>query len=150
MKPSIHSNLSVRKYGGIPSDYQEVHDFLDMSKMTHSDLRHRCILHNTLGPFLAEKGIGVNHSKAEYLKKKYGWSDDEYQDILSLASDRSGTTIVNADGVKVSVRDVAEQHIIQDMGEIPSVSKYLDGMPLYEWLGHGQKVVRKIVMRASA
>lgn len=150
MKPSIHSNLSVRKYGGIPSDYQEVHDFLDMSKMTHSDLRHRCILHNTLGPFLAEKGIGVNHSKAEYLKKKYGWSDEEYQDILSLASDRSGTTIVNADGVKVSVRDVAEQHIIQDMGEIPSVSKYLDGMPLYEWLGHGQKVVRKIVMRASA
>ena len=71
MKPSIHSNLSVRKYGGIPSDYQEVHDFLDMSKMTHSDLRHRCILHNTLGPFLAEKGIGVNHSKAEYLKEKY-------------------------------------------------------------------------------
>jgi hypothetical protein len=149
MKPSVHSNLLARKYGGIPSDYQEVHDFLDMSKMTHSDLRHRCILHNTLGPFLAEKGIGVNHSRAEYLKKKYGWSDEEYQDVLSMASDRSGTTIVNADGAKVSVREIAEQHIIQDMGEIPSVSKYLDGMPLYEWLGHGQKVVRKIVMRAS-
>lgn len=150
MKPSIHSNLSVRKYGGTASDYQEVHDFLDMSKMTHSDLRHRCILHNTLGPFLAEKGIGVNHSKAEFLKNKWGWSDEEYREILSLAADRSCTTIINSDGVKVSVRDLAENHIIEDMGDIPSVSKYLDGMPLYDWLGHGQKAVRKLVMKVSS
>ena len=149
MKPSVHSNLTVRKYGGISSDYQEVHDFLDMSKMTHSDLRHRCILHNTLGPFLAEKGIGVNHTRAEHLKKKWSWTEEEYQDILALAADRSGTTILNSDGVKVSVRDVAEQHIIQDMGEIPSVSKYLDGMPVYDWLGHGHKTIKKLVMKVS-
>lgn len=147
MKPSVHSNLSIRKYGGTPSDYQEIHDFLDMSKMAHADIRHRCILHNTLGPFLAERGIGVNHSKAEYLKAKYNWSEEEYRDILGLAADRSGTTIINSDGNKVSVRDVAEQHIIQDMGEIPSVSKYLNDMPIYDWLGHGQKILKKIVLK---
>lgn len=146
MKPAIHSNLSVRKYGGTASDYQVVHDFLDMSKMTHADLRHRSILHNTLGPFLAEKGVGVNHTKAEYLKKKYNWSDEEYADILDLASDRSGTSVINSDGNKVSVRDIAEDHIIQDMGEIPSVSQYLEGMPMYDWLGHGKKVIKKIVI----
>jgi len=147
MKPSIHSNISARKHGGLPSDYQVVHDFLDMSKMTHADLRHRSILHNTLGPFLAEKSIGVNHSKAEYLKEKYNWSDEEYKDILSLAADRAGTTILNSDGKKVSVRDIAEQHIVDDMGQIPSVSKYLDGMPFYDWLGHGSGMIKKIILK---
>lgn len=150
MKPSVHSNLSVRKYGGTASDYQEVHDFLDLSKMTHADIRHRCILHNALGPFLAEKGIGVNHSKAEYLREKYNWSEEEYKDILALAADRSATTIINSDGKKVSVRDLAEQHIIQDMGEIPSVSRYLDGMPFYDWLGHGQKILKKIILKMDS
>ena len=150
MKPNIHSNLSVRKYGGSSSDYQAIHDFLDMSKMAYADIRHRAILHNSLGPFLAERGVGVNHSRAEELRKKYCWSDSEYQDILNLAADRTNTTVMNSDGVKVSVRDIAEDHIVQDMGEIPPLSKYLDGMPIYEWLGHGSKMIKKIVFSMAS
>lgn len=150
MKPCIHSSLSVRKYGGQETDYQEVHEFLDMSKMTHGDTRHRAILHNTLGAFLAERGVGLNHHHAERLRKKYNWTDDEYRDILALASNRVGTSILNSDGNAVSVRDIAEQHIIQDMGQIPSVSMYLDGMPFYDWLGHGRKAIKKIIFRSNS
>jgi hypothetical protein len=29
MKPFDHAQLSVKKYGGMESDYQKVHDFFD-------------------------------------------------------------------------------------------------------------------------
>lgn len=46
-----------------------------------------------------------------------------------------GHNVLISTGKEVSVRDIAEQHVIDDMGRIPSVSEYLNGMPMYEWLG---------------
>jgi hypothetical protein len=46
-----------------------------------------------------------------------------------------GHNITNSAGKIVSVRDIAEQHIIEDLGRIPSVTDYLKGMPFYHWLG---------------
>lgn len=103
MKPHLHAESSAKKWGGLPSDYQGIHDLLDLSKSAHADMRHRAILHNSLGPYICERVFGI--------------------------------TIVNSDGRTVSVRDVAERHIIEDMGQIPSVSDYLSGMPMYDWLG---------------
>jgi hypothetical protein len=51
-----------------------------------------------------------------------------------------GINISNSDGKLVSVRDIAEQHVLDDMGKIPTVSDYLNGMPMYDWLG-GKKVI---------
>jgi hypothetical protein len=55
-----------------------------------------------------------------------------------------GTNISNSDGRLVSVRDIAEQHIIDDMGTIPTLSDYLDEMPFYEWLGGKKKQVTEV------
>lgn len=61
-----------------------------------------------------------------------------------------GHSITNSDGKIVQVRDIAEQHVIDDMGCIPTPQDYLDGLnpldpqkrarglPFYDWLG-GQK-----------
>lgn len=46
-----------------------------------------------------------------------------------------GTYITNSTGQVVQVRDVAEKHVIEDMGRIPTVGDYLRGMPMYNWLG---------------
>jgi len=46
-----------------------------------------------------------------------------------------GVNLRNSDGKWVSVRDVAERHVLEDMGRIPSVQDYLEGMPMYDWLG---------------
>lgn len=109
MKPFKHALGSVQRHGGVPADYQAIHDLLDLPKSAHADIRHRAILHNSLGPYICERVFG--------------------------------TTITNSDGKVVSVRDIAEEHIIEDMGQIPSVSAYLDGMPHYPWLaGRVQKV----------
>ncbi|MGN6108970.1 MAG: DUF6915 family protein, partial [Kofleriaceae bacterium] len=46
-----------------------------------------------------------------------------------------GRTIVNSDGREVSTRDVAESHIIEDMGFLPSLEDWLDELPLSKWHG---------------
>jgi hypothetical protein len=66
-------------------------------------MRHRALLHNSFGIYLAERIFG--------------------------------TYLVNSDGRKVQVRDIAEEHVIQDMGKIPTVQDYLQDMPMYDWLG---------------
>lgn len=57
--PYHHALSSVKKFGGKPEDYQSVHDFMDSSKAAWADIRHRAILHNTFGIFLAEKIFGT-------------------------------------------------------------------------------------------
>lgn len=54
---------------------------------------------------------------------------------IYLAERVFGINITNSDGKTVSVRDIAEQHVIDDMGRIPTVSDYLNEMPFYNWLG---------------
>jgi hypothetical protein len=103
MKPHLHALVSVKKFGGKAEDYQEIHDFFDEPKSHHPDMRHRALLHNSWGIYLAERLFG--------------------------------TYIVNSDGRKVQVRDIGEQHVLDDMGKIPTLSDYLDGMPMYPWLG---------------
>jgi len=39
-----------------------------------------------------------------------------------------------SDGKNVPVRWIAEQHIIEDMGRIPSAQDYLDEMQLKGWM----------------
>jgi hypothetical protein len=39
-----------------------------------------------------------------------------------------GINIENSDGKLISVRDIAEQHVIDDMGRIPTVQDYLTDM----------------------
>lgn len=46
-----------------------------------------------------------------------------------------GTNITNSDGKLVSVRDIGEQHVLDDMGTIPTVQDYLQHLPMLEWLG---------------
>jgi len=55
-----------------------------------------------------------------------------------------GTFIVNSDGRKVQVRDIAEQHVIDDMGRIPTVQDYLQHLPMLDWLGGPRTIKRQI------
>lgn len=113
MKPWLHAKGSVRRFGGQISDYLDIHDFIDSSKQTVPDMRHRVILHSAFGIYIVEKVYGH--------------------------------TIVNSDGREVSTRDIAEKHVIEDMGTIPTVQDYLKHMPMLDWLG-GPKKNRKVVL----
>lgn len=107
MKPFIHARLSVRRYGGVPEDYMPIHDFMDSSKITYADMRHRALLHNSFGIYLAERVFG--------------------------------TYITNADGRQVSVRDVAEDHVKEDCGCIPTPERWLQSIEYEPWMSGGVK-----------
>lgn len=113
MKPMDHSNLSVRRYGGALEDYLDIHEFLDMSKAAHPDMRHRALLHNSMGPFIAVRVFG--------------------------------RTITNSDGRVCDVRQLCEDHIIEDLGRIPTVSDFLDLIPESEMARFAYKKGRKVV-----
>lgn len=48
MNAVVHSQISVRKRGGVMEDYLKIHDFMDSTKELCSDNRHR-ILHTMWG-----------------------------------------------------------------------------------------------------
>lgn len=54
-----------------------------------------------------------------------------------------GRTRVNSEGKMYSPRDVAEDHILQDLGFIPTVEKYLNNMSLQPWMSGTLKRPRK-------
>lgn len=57
--PYHHAISSAQKYGGVPEDYQAIHDWFDASKSHVADFRHRALRHHSEGIFAAEKEFGV-------------------------------------------------------------------------------------------
>lgn len=50
-----------------------------------------------------------------------------------------GTYLTNSDGKDVSVRDIAEEHILQDLGFIPTMEQYLNNMTIQPWMSGTEK-----------
>lgn len=114
MKPLIHSKLSISRHGGCIEDYIYIHEFLDSSKSHVADMRHRALLHNSFGCYVAQEKFGI------YLP--------------------------NEDGKDFSVRDICEEHILEDLGFIPTVEKCLETLNNENatWLWGLSSSVRKI------
>lgn len=56
-----------------------------------------------------------------------------------LAEQAIGTYIINSEGKQVSVRDIAEDHVQEDLGFIPTMEKWISKIPLESWMGGGFK-----------
>ena len=107
MKPFIHGRAHARKYGGKPEDYADIDDFIDSSKISFPDIRHRAILHSCFGCYLVEQMFG--------------------------------RTRFNSDNREYSPRDIAEDHIQQDLGFIPTMGDYLRNMTVQDWMSGTRK-----------
>lgn len=58
-----------------------------------------------------------------------------------------GTYITNSDGKMVPVRAIGEQHVLEDIGFIPTIADYLKEMNQAGWMykpGEGRKMLREI------
>ena len=113
-KPWIHAKNSAKKFGGEPSDYMSIHNLMDSSKGAIGDNRHRALTHNSW--FIGADGP---------LEKIFG------------------PVIINSDGREVSVRDIGEQHILEDFGMkfIPTAQDYLQEMEIKNWMNNGKEGV---------
>jgi hypothetical protein len=59
-----------------------------------------------------------------------------------LTEQMYGHNITNSEGKQISVRDIAEEHIIQDLGFIPTVEQYLGNMQLQPWMSGSRKTTK--------
>lgn len=109
MKPTIHAENNVKKYGGKIEDYLKIHQFMDSSKGAMCDVRHRALTHTSW--FIQPDGI---------LEKVFG------------------VTFVNSDGKTIAVRDIGEDHILEDFdGFIPTPQDFLKDIPVKPWMYRG-------------
>ena len=53
-----------------------------------------------------------------------------------------GTTITNSDGKVVSVRDIGEEHVLEDYGMkfIPTPQDFLQEIPMQDWMQNGKGI----------
>lgn len=109
----FHAKSSAHKWGGTPEDYIAIHEFIDGTKRSFGDVRHRALLHNTWGVWVCQEVFGR---------------------VIQIEKAGGGTK-------PVAVREVAEQHVIEDLGYIPTVGDWLDNMNIKVWMGGKQKQV---------
>lgn len=58
-----------------------------------------------------------------------------------------GVYITNSDGRMIPTRVIGEQHIMEDIGFIPTIKDYLDNMTIKNWMvkpGEGRKLLKEI------
>jgi hypothetical protein len=106
MNSWYHAVSAAKKWGGEPEDYIELHEFIDSSKLSIGDVRHRAMYHHTQGVWLCQRIFG--------------------------------RTITTSVGRRVPTRLVAERHITEDLGWLPSPADYIGTMPLRPWMGGKQ------------
>lgn len=120
--PWHHAVSSARKFGGTPEQYLELHRWFDASKEILADPRHRALRHHAEGCFRAEEVFGVTLP-------------------IKLTN---GTT------KQVPVRLVAEQHIQEDLGWIPSAADWLRQIQMLPWMNRPQRLSRELTLVADA
>ena len=110
MNSWYHAQSAAHKWGGKPEDYLEIEEFIDSSKKIIGDSRHRSIYHHTEGVWLCQKIFGT---------------------VLNVPGN-TGVTVV-------PVRLIAEKHIIEDLGWLPSPSDYINNMTLASWMSGAKR-----------
>jgi len=102
MHPYYHAMSSVRKFGGKPEDYIEIHHWFDESKQYFANFRHRALRHHAQGIFECERVFGL--------------------------------TFANSDGRILPTRYIGEQHVLEDVGHIPSLQDWLEPIQAQPWM----------------
>jgi hypothetical protein len=119
-KPYIHAQSSARRFGGKPEDYIEIHNLMDSSKAAFADNRHRALTHNAWF-------IGNILERIKFANSEPAGPDNRFVNIK------------NSEGKLVSVRDIGEQHILEDFKNrfIPTAQDYLQELEFKDWMQNG-------------
>jgi len=107
----IHAVATSKHFkAGKPEDFIDIHEWIDQFKQSNADVRHRAFLHNSQGPWMAQDVFG-------HVRTVEKWPLGE------------GKT------VDLSVREIVESHIIEDLGWVPSPADWASCMSCRVWMG---------------
>mgnify|MGYP003656583355 CR=1 FL=1 len=63
--PLVHCKSSVKKFGGIPEDYIDIHNWFDETKAWIGHSNHRLFRHHSEGIFECERVFGKSFKNSE-------------------------------------------------------------------------------------
>ena len=115
---------SAKKWGGVPEDYQHIHDWFDASKEIWADFRHRALRHHAQGIFEAERVFGnaIRISGTRPLR----WFERFVENVFRIKIKT---------GRMIPVRWIGEQHVKEDCGFIPSMQDWFKHIKPERWMG---------------
>lgn len=61
----VHADKSVKLWGGKREDYLHIHDWLDATKETFADFRHRALRHHSQGIYEADRVFGPSFKNSD-------------------------------------------------------------------------------------
>lgn len=145
----FHALSSAKRHGGEPDDTLALHNWMDSSKAAWADQRHRAILHTSFGIFLAEQYFG-SREEVRQLRQALDRVPRWLQRILGIkVPTETPVTIPLSNGKSVPIRLIAEQHVIEDCGFIPSIEDYLKELPRQGWMGRAAMKLSRILDNAE-
>lgn len=119
LHPYYHALSSALKHGGQWKDYIEIHNWFDETKSSMSDVRHRALRHHSEGIFLCERIHGLT--------------------LEIKLNELPAISVKN-----IPVRLIGEQHVIEDLGFIPTVKDYLKEMKVTPWMAKQPMETKKL------
>lgn len=137
--PYHHAVSSAKKWGGVPEDYQHIHDWFDESKMIWADFRHRALRHHAEGIFMAEKIFG--HAIRISGSRPLRWFEKVAERVFGLKIKT---------GRMVPVRWIGEQHVKEDCGWIPSMSDWFKHIKPERWMGEPPVKLERLLDKLEA
>lgn len=133
--PYHHACSSAKKWGGVPEDYQEIHDWFDESKKLWADFRHRALRHHSEGIFMAETIFG--HAIRISGSRPLRW----FERLAGFFGMKIKT------GRMIPVRWIGEQHVKEDCGFIPSMQDWFKHIKPEKWMGEPPVKLEKLLDR---
>ena len=112
MTPWLHAKSSVKRWGGEPTDYIALHDWLDETKQFTGDWTHRAMRHHSAG--------------------------------IQWTVERFGHSIRNSKGKLIPTKMLAEEHIVEDCGFVPTPQDWLSALK-----GNPDKWMLKVKVRST-
>lgn len=132
--PYHHAVSSVRKWGGVTDDYIDVHRFFDQSKSSLADFRHRAMLHNTAGIFLAEQFFGQTITLSTC--RICGEDAEHGNHHRGILIGRDHEFLAK----QIPTRWIGEQHVQEDLGRIPTLADWLSRIAPEPWMNRSRRL----------
>lgn len=131
--PYHHAVSSARQFGGVPEDYQPIHDWFDQTKSMLPDVRHRAARHHAEGIFVCEQVFGTTIRLSTCAK----CGEPEH---TSVYPETDHPFVAK----RIPTRWVGEQHVREDLGFIPTLQDWLGELPLKPWMMRSRKLSKEL------
>lgn len=128
--PYHHALSSVKKWGGMVEDYIELHTWFDQSKEHLAAPQHRALRHHTQGIFESEHYFGRTIPLSTCAK--CGIRKDEH--VTPWRGSPVPVECTEFKAKQIPTRWIGEQHVIEDLGFIPTVADWFEHIEMQPWM----------------